>query len=251
MRNPEERAEAESRAKSHRHRRRPLQRSCHPGRSQRADDRLHAWACHQRPAGTGTSPDPAAGNADGLENARVSACSPSRETSPRTPRALEDAGAEAVEVRKPPQLADLDGLILPGGESTTFLKFLDRDGFLTALQQFVKQKPTFGTCAGCILLARHVSHPPQQSLAALDITVERNAYGRQIDSVHPDGRNQASRRPYGNGIYPCPSHCGRRPRRRRHGRARRLPCSGTPGQTCSPPPFTPSYPPTAVSISTL
>ena len=98
-------------------------------------------------------------------------------------RALEDAGAEAVEVRKPPQLADLDGLILPGGESTTFLKFLDRDGFLTALQQFVKQKPTFGTCAGCILLARHVSHPPQQSLAALDITVERNAYGRQIDSV--------------------------------------------------------------------
>ena len=98
-------------------------------------------------------------------------------------QALEDAGAEAVEVRKPAQLADLDGLILPGGESTTVLKFLDRDGFLASLQDFVAEKPTFGTCAGCILLARNVSHPPQESLAALDISVERNAYGRQIDSA--------------------------------------------------------------------
>jgi 5'-phosphate synthase pdxT subunit len=98
-------------------------------------------------------------------------------------QALQDAGADPVEVRKPEQLAGLDGLILPGGESTTFLKFLERDGLLEALQRFIADKPAFGTCAGCILLAREVTHPPQQSLAAIDITVERNAYGRQIDSA--------------------------------------------------------------------
>ena len=97
--------------------------------------------------------------------------------------ALKDAGAEAVEVRKADQLSGLDGLILPGGESTTFLKFLQRDGLLQSLQHFVAEKPTFGTCAGCILLARNVSHPPQPSLEAMDLTVERNAYGRQIDSA--------------------------------------------------------------------
>jgi pyridoxal 5'-phosphate synthase pdxT subunit len=97
--------------------------------------------------------------------------------------ALREAGAIAVLVRKPEQLADVDGLVIPGGESTTFLKFLERDGFLTALQTFVRSKPTFGTCAGCILLAKEVVHPSQQSLGVLDATVERNAYGRQIDSV--------------------------------------------------------------------
>jgi len=98
-------------------------------------------------------------------------------------QALEEAGAVAVEVRKPAQLAGLDGIILPGGESTTFLKFLERDGLLEALRQFVAEKPAFGTCAGCILLARNVTHPPQASLEAMNITVERNAYGRQIDSA--------------------------------------------------------------------
>lgn len=97
--------------------------------------------------------------------------------------ALHEAGAEAILIRKPEQLADIDGLIIPGGESTTFLKFLARDGFLDALQSFVQQKPTFGTCAGCILLANEVRNPSQESLAVLDITVERNAYGRQIDSA--------------------------------------------------------------------
>jgi pyridoxal 5'-phosphate synthase pdxT subunit len=101
--------------------------------------------------------------------------------------ALEDAGAEAIEVRKPAQLEGLDGLVLPGGESTTFLKFLDRDGFLESLRKFVAEKPAFGTCAGCILLARNVSHPPQESLGAMDISVERNAYGRQIDSAIQTG----------------------------------------------------------------
>lgn len=97
-------------------------------------------------------------------------------------QALRDAGAEPVLVRKREELAGLDGLIIPGGESTTFLKFLERDGFLGALREFVETKPTFGTCAGCILLATEVTHPPQASLGVLRATVERNAYGRQIDS---------------------------------------------------------------------
>jgi 5'-phosphate synthase pdxT subunit len=97
--------------------------------------------------------------------------------------ALREAGAEAVPVRKPEQLADVDGLVIPGGESTTFLKFLERDGFLAALQEYVRSRPSFGTCAGCILLAKEVVHPAQQSLGVLDATVERNAYGRQINSV--------------------------------------------------------------------
>jgi 5'-phosphate synthase pdxT subunit len=97
-------------------------------------------------------------------------------------QALRDVGAEPVLVRKPEELADLDGLIIPGGESTTFLKFLERGGFLASLQDFVRHKPTFGTCAGCILLATEVTHPPQESLGVLNATVERNAYGRQIDS---------------------------------------------------------------------
>jgi pyridoxal 5'-phosphate synthase pdxT subunit len=96
--------------------------------------------------------------------------------------ALREADAEPVLVRKPEELQGLDGLIIPGGESTTFLKFLERDGFLDVLRAFTKAKPAFGTCAGCILLASKVLHPPQPSLAVLDATVERNAYGRQIDS---------------------------------------------------------------------
>ena len=104
--------------------------------------------------------------------------------------ALREAGADALEVRTAPQLEGLDGLILPGGESTTFLKFLERDGLLESLQRFVEQKPAFGTCAGCILLARNVSHPAQQSLAVMDISVERNAYGRQIDSAIQTGETR-------------------------------------------------------------
>ena len=89
----------------------------------------------------------------------------------------------AVLVRKPEELTGLHGLVLPGGESTTFLKFLERDGFLPALQAFAAARPTFGTCAGAILLAREVLHPAQPSLGVLDATVERNAYGRQNDSA--------------------------------------------------------------------
>jgi pyridoxal 5'-phosphate synthase pdxT subunit len=96
---------------------------------------------------------------------------------------LRELGATAILVRKPEELANLDGLIIPGGESTTFLKHLERAGFFDALSAFVKDKPTFGTCAGAILLAKDVANPPQRSLAAMDIGVERNFYGRQNDSV--------------------------------------------------------------------
>ena len=98
-------------------------------------------------------------------------------------QALTEAGASPIEVRKPEQLAGLDGLVLPGGESTTMLKFLDKHGFFEALQEFCRTKPVFGTCAGVILLAREVLNPAQRSLGVLDAIVERNAYGRQIDSV--------------------------------------------------------------------
>lgn len=98
-------------------------------------------------------------------------------------QALADCGAEPVEIRKPEELAAIDGLILPGGESTTMLKFLESRGLFSALEEFCAGKPAFGTCAGAILLAREVRNPAQRSLGLLDIVVERNAYGRQIDST--------------------------------------------------------------------
>jgi 5'-phosphate synthase pdxT subunit len=96
--------------------------------------------------------------------------------------ALLESGAIPVEVRKGEELAGLDGLILPGGESTTILKFLERFHLFDVLQQFCSTRPVFGTCAGAILLAREVRNPAQISFGALDAIVERNAFGRQIDS---------------------------------------------------------------------
>ncbi|HEX4019589.1 MAG TPA: pyridoxal 5'-phosphate synthase glutaminase subunit PdxT [Acidobacteriaceae bacterium] len=96
--------------------------------------------------------------------------------------ALAEAGATPKLVRTPLELEGVQGLVIPGGESTTFLKFLEREGMLASLQRYVEAYPTFGTCAGCILLAKEVLSPAQQSLAVLDATVERNAYGRQVDS---------------------------------------------------------------------
>ena len=96
---------------------------------------------------------------------------------------LAELGATTSLIRKPEQLASLDALVLPGGESTTFLKHLERAGFYDTLDTFVHTKPVFGTCAGCILLAKEVSNPTQRSFAVLDIAVERNAYGRQNDSA--------------------------------------------------------------------
>jgi len=85
-------------------------------------------------------------------------------------------------VRTREDLAQVEGLVVPGGESTTFLNLLEREGLFTPLLEFTRSRPTFGTCAGCILLAKHVRNPEQSSLGVLDATVERNAYGRQIDS---------------------------------------------------------------------
>jgi len=97
--------------------------------------------------------------------------------------ALTAAGALPSEIRKPEELEALDGLILPGGESTTMLKFLEKRDFFEVLKEFCARRPVFGTCAGAILLAREVRNPAQRSLGVLDAVVERNGYGRQIDSA--------------------------------------------------------------------
>lgn len=102
-------------------------------------------------------------------------------------RRLEELGANVVLVKKPEELDRIDGLVIPGGESGTFLKLLGEAGF-EKLKQFVRLKPTFGTCAGAILLASEVENPPQSGLGALNIRIRRNAYGRQIDSSIREGR---------------------------------------------------------------
>jgi 5'-phosphate synthase pdxT subunit len=103
-------------------------------------------------------------------------------------RALEKCGVEAVEVRKPHELDEVDGLIVPGGESTTLLKLMEAWDFVPALEKFHSGgKPIFGTCAGLIILAREVESPKQFSLGLIDVTVERNAYGRQRESFEASG----------------------------------------------------------------
>lgn len=96
--------------------------------------------------------------------------------------ALSEAGSSPFLVRKPEQLKEADGLILPGGESTTMLRFLEKHRFFESLREYCNAHPVFGTCAGAILLAREVRNPAQASLGVLDAVMERNAYGRQIDS---------------------------------------------------------------------
>jgi len=102
---------------------------------------------------------------------------------------LEELGAEVVLIKRSEQLDEIDGLVIPGGESGTFLKLLGEAGF-EKLKQFVHLKPTFGTCAGAILLANEVENPQQSGLGALDIRIRRNAYGRQIDSSIRQGQFQ-------------------------------------------------------------
>ena len=97
-------------------------------------------------------------------------------------RALERAGATPVQVRTAEELNNLDGLVIPGGESTTMLKLLNYMDLKEPLREFAMKKPVFGTCAGAILLAKEVLNPSQESFGMVDLTVERNAYGRQIDS---------------------------------------------------------------------
>jgi 5'-phosphate synthase pdxT subunit len=108
---------------------------------------------------------------------------------------LEQLGAEVTLVRKPEQLDAIDGIVIPGGESSTFLNFLAEHGFLEKLRDFVSTKPTFGTCAGAILLAKHVENPPQQSLDVMDIRIRRNAYGRQIDSSIREAQTKLGQKP--------------------------------------------------------
>jgi pyridoxal 5'-phosphate synthase pdxT subunit len=113
-------------------------------------------------------------------------------------RALARAGAQPVPVRTASELADIDGLVIPGGESTTMLKLMNAEGLIEPLAEFGRAHPIFGTCAGAILLASEVNNPPQQSLALVDIGIERNAYGRQIDSrvarLTPESEFQARTR---------------------------------------------------------
>ncbi len=99
---------------------------------------------------------------------------------------LVELGAKVVLVKKPEQLDSIDGLVIPGGESSTFLKLLGEAGF-EKLKDFVRLKPTFGTCAGAILLAKEVENPKQVGLGAIDVGIRRNAYGRQIDSSIREG----------------------------------------------------------------
>src|SRR5687767_2106146 len=95
-------------------------------------------------------------------------------------RSLERAGAQVSEIRTAAELDTVDGLVIPGGESTTMLKLLDRESMFEPLREFGSKKPIFGTCAGAILLAAKVDNPVQASLGLVDIAVERNAYGRQL-----------------------------------------------------------------------
>jgi 5'-phosphate synthase pdxT subunit len=103
-------------------------------------------------------------------------------------QALQRLGVTPVLVKHAQQLPEVQGLVLPGGESTTFLKFLNRDGLASAISNAVRDGlPVLGTCAGAILLAARVENPPQESLGLLDATVRRNAYGRQVDSFIASG----------------------------------------------------------------
>jgi 5'-phosphate synthase pdxT subunit len=107
----------------------------------------------------------------------------------RHEEALRRIGVEPGEVRKPEELDAVSGLIIPGGESTTLLKLMDAGRFVPALEKFhADGRPIFGTCAGLIVLAREVLSPTQFSLGLIDVTVERNAYGRQKESFEAEGR---------------------------------------------------------------
>ncbi len=95
---------------------------------------------------------------------------------------LKALGADPIFVRRPEQLEVVEGLIIPGGESTTMLKLVREEGLLDPLVVFAGQRPLLGTCAGSILMAADVMSPRQPGLALVDISIERNAYGRQLDS---------------------------------------------------------------------
>jgi 5'-phosphate synthase pdxT subunit len=101
---------------------------------------------------------------------------------------LDAMGAPWKLVKHPADLDAVSGLIMPGGESTTMLKIFELEGIDVAIKEFAARgKPIYGTCAGAILLAKEVLNPPQEKLGLIDIAIERNAYGRQIDSSIQSG----------------------------------------------------------------
>ncbi|MFT8916624.1 MAG: pyridoxal 5'-phosphate synthase glutaminase subunit PdxT [Oenococcus sp.] len=97
-------------------------------------------------------------------------------------KALEKSGAQAVTVKHPAELSGLDGLVLPGGESTTMRRLMDRSGLFEAVKKFAETKAVFGTCAGLILMAKQIEGRKGPHLGLLDIDVKRNAFGSQVDS---------------------------------------------------------------------
>jgi len=102
-------------------------------------------------------------------------------------RMMEQAGARAIVIKKQEQLADVDGIIIPGGESTTIGKLMRTYGFIEPLQQFAAAgKPIFGTCAGLIILAKRIVGQDEVHLGLMDIEVARNAFGRQRESFETD-----------------------------------------------------------------
>ena len=109
---------------------------------------------------------------------------------------LESLGVAAVPVKTPAQLAEVDALVIPGGESTTIGKMATRFGLIEPLRESIDEGlPTYGTCAGLILLASEVENPRQPSLGFIDVTVERNAYGRQRESFEEHGEAMLDGRP--------------------------------------------------------
>ena len=168
-----------------------LQQPGEPAGRQPCAGRGHAGAGYRQNAGIGVAANP------GLVMKKVGVLSLQGDFAAHG-AALERAGAEPVYVREREQLEGLDGLVIPGGESTTMLKLLRYDGLFDALVEFGRRKPIFGTCAGAILLASHVLSPAQESLGLMDLEIERNAYGRQIDSrvaaLEPEAEFQRARR---------------------------------------------------------
>jgi pyridoxal 5'-phosphate synthase pdxT subunit len=101
-------------------------------------------------------------------------------------KALESCNVQTTAVKRVEELADLDGLVMPGGESTAMRRLIDKYSFLEPLKEFAKNKPVFGTCAGLILMAKKIQGQDTAHLELMDMTVERNAFGRQVDSFEAD-----------------------------------------------------------------
>ena len=142
---------------------------------------------------------------------------------------LQRLGVDAVEVRLPQDLEGLDGLIIPGGESTTIGKLAVDYGLIEPLRDFAREKPTWGTCAGMIFLAKDLGDDKQPILGLMDISVDRNAFGRQIDSFETDLQIKDFEFPLSRGLHPrsggdCSAWAGGHPgavgERQDHRRAR-------------------------------